>query len=84
MDGKDRSKMMSQLVTALVCFGTFLALGLVAKPAIGIWIKRSASADAENGADQNVEWIIAERAAVSAHIDAVAADFVMAGRIEQA
>lgn len=50
---------MSPLAIALVSFGAFLALGLIAKLAIGIWIKRSASADAderapnsrENGAD---------------------------------
>jgi len=31
---------MSPLVTALVCFGGFLILGLIAKVAIGIWMKR--------------------------------------------
>jgi hypothetical protein len=31
---------MSPLVTALVCFGAFLILGLVAKLAIGMWMKR--------------------------------------------
>ena len=31
---------MSPLTTALVCFGAFLVLGLIAKVAIGIWMKR--------------------------------------------
>ncbi len=31
---------MSPLVTALLCFGAFLVLGLIAKVAIGIWMKR--------------------------------------------
>ncbi len=59
MDGKGGSKIMSPLVTALISFAAFLVVGLIAKLAIGIWIKRSASADAdkrapnprENGAD---------------------------------
>jgi hypothetical protein len=37
----------------------------------------------ENGADQNIEWIIAKRTAVSAHFYAQGADFMMAGGIEQ-
>ena len=53
------------------------------------WI---ASADAdkcapqrrENGADQNVDWVVAKCAAVSAHLDAEASDFVLAGGVEQA
>ncbi len=31
---------MSPLVTALLCFGAFVALGLAVKVAIGIWMKR--------------------------------------------
>jgi hypothetical protein len=31
---------MSPLVTALVCVGAFLALGVIAKLAIGMWVKR--------------------------------------------
>jgi hypothetical protein len=31
---------MSTLVTALICVGAFLALGLIAKLAIGMWMKR--------------------------------------------
>ncbi len=31
---------MSPLVTALLCFVAFVMLGLVAKVAIGIWMKR--------------------------------------------
>jgi hypothetical protein len=31
---------MSPLVTALLCFGTFVALGLAVKVAIGTWMKR--------------------------------------------
>jgi hypothetical protein len=34
---------MSPLVTALVSFAAFLALGLIAKLAIGIWIKRNSA-----------------------------------------
>ena len=30
---------MSPLATALICFGAFVLIGLVAKLAIGIWIK---------------------------------------------
>jgi len=37
----------------------------------------------ENGADQNVGWIVAKRAAVPAHFYAKAADFLMAGGIKQ-
>lgn len=59
IDGKDGSKTMSPLATALVSFVAFLVVGLFVKLAIGIWMKRSASADAdkrspnsrENGAD---------------------------------
>jgi len=32
---------MSPLVTALIYFGSFLLLGLIAKVAIGVWMKRS-------------------------------------------
>jgi hypothetical protein len=32
---------MSPLVTALIYFGLFVAVGLIAKVAIGAWIKRS-------------------------------------------
>jgi len=31
---------MSPLATALICVGAFLVLGLIAKLAIGIWIRR--------------------------------------------
>jgi len=31
---------MSPLVSALLCFGAFVALGLIAKVAIGIWMMR--------------------------------------------
>ncbi len=31
---------MSSLVTALLCFGAFLLVGLIAKIAIGMWMKR--------------------------------------------
>jgi hypothetical protein len=31
---------MSPLATALICFGAFLVLGLIAKVAIGMWMKR--------------------------------------------
>jgi hypothetical protein len=31
---------MSPLATALICFGAFLVIGLVAKVAIGMWMKR--------------------------------------------
>jgi hypothetical protein len=31
---------MSPLVTALVLFGAFLVIGLIAKVAIGMWMKR--------------------------------------------
>lgn len=31
---------MSPLTTALICFGAFVAIGLLAKLAIGIWMKR--------------------------------------------
>jgi len=31
---------MSPLVTALLCFTAFVALGLIAKVVIGIWMKR--------------------------------------------
>ena len=31
---------MTPLVTALVCFGAFVIVGLIAKVAIGVWIKR--------------------------------------------
>jgi hypothetical protein len=31
---------MSPLTTALVCFGAFVIIGLLAKLAIGIWMKR--------------------------------------------
>jgi hypothetical protein len=31
---------MNPLVAALLCFGAFVILGLVAKVAIGIWMKR--------------------------------------------
>jgi hypothetical protein len=31
---------MSPLVTALLCFAAFVALGLIAKVVIGIWMKR--------------------------------------------
>jgi hypothetical protein len=31
---------MSPLATALVCVGVFLVLGLIAKVAIGMWMKR--------------------------------------------
>jgi hypothetical protein len=31
---------MTPLVTALVCFGVFVIVGLIAKVAIGVWIKR--------------------------------------------
>jgi hypothetical protein len=31
---------MTPLVTALVCFGAFVIVGLLAKAAIGMWIKR--------------------------------------------
>lgn len=31
---------MSPLVTALIFFGAFLAIGLIAKIAIGMWMKR--------------------------------------------
>jgi hypothetical protein len=31
---------MSPLATALMCVGAFLVLGLIAKLAIGIWMKR--------------------------------------------
>ena len=31
---------MSPLTTALIYFGAFLVLGLIAKVAIGIWMKR--------------------------------------------
>jgi hypothetical protein len=31
---------MSPLVTALICFGAFVLLGLIAKVAIGMWMKR--------------------------------------------
>ena len=31
---------MSPLVTALLCVGAFLVLGLIAKLAFGMWIKR--------------------------------------------
>ena len=31
---------MSPLATALVCVGVFLVLGLIAKVAIGTWMKR--------------------------------------------
>ena len=41
---------MSPLVTALVSFGAFVVLGLIAKAAIGIWMKRSGSADADKRA----------------------------------
>jgi hypothetical protein len=37
----DGNHAMSPLATALICFGAFVLIGLVAKPAIGIWIKRS-------------------------------------------
>jgi len=32
---------MSPLVTALIYFGSFLVIGLIAKVAIGMWMKRS-------------------------------------------
>ena len=32
---------MSSLATALIGFGAFLLLGVIAKVAIGMWIKRS-------------------------------------------
>src|SRR5438105_2221534 len=38
----------------------------------------------KNGTDQQVEWIVAKRGAVSAHLGAQAADLIMAGCIEQA
>jgi hypothetical protein len=31
---------MSPLATALICFAAFVILGLIAKVAIGIWMKR--------------------------------------------
>jgi hypothetical protein len=31
---------MSPLSIALICFGVFLVVGLIAKVAIGIWMKR--------------------------------------------
>ena len=31
---------MSPLATALICFGVFLVIGLIAKLAIGMWVKR--------------------------------------------
>jgi hypothetical protein len=31
---------MSPLVTALICFGAFVLIGLIAKIAIGMWMKR--------------------------------------------
>ena len=31
---------MSPLATALICVGAFLLLGLIAKLAIGMWMKR--------------------------------------------
>jgi len=31
---------MSPLAAALICFGAFLVLGLIAKVAIGTWMKR--------------------------------------------
>ena len=31
---------MSPLWTALICFGAFLVVGLIAKVAIGAWMKR--------------------------------------------
>jgi hypothetical protein len=31
---------MSPLVTALLCFGAFVILGLIAKVALGTWMKR--------------------------------------------
>jgi hypothetical protein len=31
---------MSPLATALICLGAFLILGLIAKFAIGMWMKR--------------------------------------------
>jgi hypothetical protein len=32
---------MSPLATALISFGAFLVLGMIAKLAIGVWMKRS-------------------------------------------
>ena len=32
---------MSPLVTALIYFGSFLVIGLIAKVAIGMWMKRN-------------------------------------------
>ena len=32
---------MSPLVTALICFGALLVIGLIAKVAIGTWMKRN-------------------------------------------
>jgi hypothetical protein len=40
---RDRDKgnnAMSPLSIALICFGIFLVVGLIAKVAIGIWMKR--------------------------------------------
>jgi hypothetical protein len=31
---------MSPLVTALICFGAFVLIGLIAKIAVGMWMKR--------------------------------------------
>jgi hypothetical protein len=36
-----RGETMSPLFTALIYFGSFLALGLIAKVVIGAWMKRS-------------------------------------------
>jgi hypothetical protein len=36
----EENNAMSPLVTALICFGAFLLLGLIAKVAIGMWMKR--------------------------------------------
>jgi membrane protein implicated in regulation of membrane protease activity len=41
---------MSPLVTALVSFGAFVVLALVAKVAIWRWMKRNGSADADKRA----------------------------------
>jgi hypothetical protein len=36
----EKDDAMSPLVTALLCFGAFVVLGLIAKVAIGMWMKR--------------------------------------------
>jgi hypothetical protein len=36
----EKDNAMSPLVTALLCFGAFVALGLIVKVAMGMWMKR--------------------------------------------